>query len=139
MERSRKTICNQMELQSCCGFCWWKACCNSKPAGSGSTYHNYKNSFSVILFAFVNAKYEFMYVNAGVNGCVADATVIQNTVLLKKTVKKRSRFTTSFPTSWNEYQRSPCIPWWQCMWSKQTFHETSSLGRYIIWGAHFQL
>ncbi|XP_046386856.1 putative nuclease HARBI1 [Ischnura elegans] len=55
-----------------------------KPPHSGSLYYNYKKFFSKILFAIVNAKYEFMYVNAGTNGCVSDATILNNSRFYKK-------------------------------------------------------
>ncbi|KAJ8892986.1 hypothetical protein PR048_005567 [Dryococelus australis] len=42
--------------------------------------------FSVILFAIVNANYEFMYVHVGTNGCVSDATVLQNTIFYRKLI-----------------------------------------------------
>ena len=57
-----------------------------KSPNSGSLYYNYKQFFSVILFAVVNAKYEFMYVHVGTNGCVSDAIVIQNTRFYKKLI-----------------------------------------------------
>ncbi|KAG5876797.1 hypothetical protein JTB14_014127 [Gonioctena quinquepunctata] len=43
-----------------------------KPPGSGSYYFNYKNSFSVVLMAVVNANCEFIVVDMGANGRVSD-------------------------------------------------------------------
>lgn len=57
-----------------------------KPPESGSSYYNYKKFFSKILFAVVNANYEFMYVHVGTNGSVSDATVLSNSRFYKKLV-----------------------------------------------------
>lgn len=43
------------------------------PANSGSTYHNYKSRFSVVLMAVVDANYKFIYANVGAQGRVSDA------------------------------------------------------------------
>lgn len=50
-----------------------------KPPGTGSFYFNYKKHFSIVLMAVVNARYEFMMVDAGINGRVSDGGVISHT------------------------------------------------------------
>lgn len=42
------------------------------PAGSGSTFYNYKGFYSIVLMAVVNGNYEFIYANAGAEGKTAD-------------------------------------------------------------------
>lgn len=60
-----------------------------KPANSGSFYFNYKGTFSVILFAIVNAECEFIYVYTGTNGRVSDGGILKNTSLFKKLVENQ--------------------------------------------------
>lgn len=55
-----------------------------KPPSSGSCFYNYKDFFSVVLFAIVNANYEFIYVHTGTNGSVSDGGVIQHTQFYEK-------------------------------------------------------
>lgn len=45
------------------------------PPKSGSTYFNYKNYFSIILFAIVDADYNFLYVDVGTNGRANDSGI----------------------------------------------------------------
>lgn len=40
---------------------------NRKPPGSGSYYYNYKQTFSIVLMAVVNSKYEFIMIDVGAN------------------------------------------------------------------------
>jgi hypothetical protein len=42
-----------------------------------------KKTFSIVLFALVDAKYKFMFVDAGYQGRIADSGVFTNTELYK--------------------------------------------------------
>ncbi|KAJ8949524.1 hypothetical protein NQ314_008221 [Rhamnusium bicolor] len=48
---------------------------------SGSEYFNYKGTFSIILFASVDANYCFRYIDVGTNGRTNDAAVFSNSSL----------------------------------------------------------
>lgn len=72
------------QFNHCVGSMDGKHVLIKKPANSASSYFNYKKTFSVILFAIVNAKYEFMYVKTGINGSVSDSEVLKNTSFYKK-------------------------------------------------------
>jgi len=47
-------------------------------------YINYKSSFSIVLFAVVDANFNFIFVDAGCQGRISDAGVFQNCQLNKR-------------------------------------------------------
>lgn len=51
------------------------------PPNTGSEYFNYKKDFSTILFAVVDADYNFLYIDVGTNGRVNDAAVFAKSTL----------------------------------------------------------
>jgi hypothetical protein len=59
------------------------------PPNSGSTYVNYKKSFSVILFALVDASYNFIMIDAGSFGRSSDGGIFSHSALGTR-MKKRS-------------------------------------------------
>lgn len=54
------------------------------PAGSGSYFYNYKGAHSLVLMAVVNANYEFIMCDFGVNGRISDGGVIEYTQFYQK-------------------------------------------------------
>jgi len=53
------------------------------PVKDGSLYHNYKGANSIILLALVDAHYQFLYINVGVNGRVSDGGVFRDSDFAK--------------------------------------------------------
>ena len=56
---------------------------------SGSDYYNYKSFFSVVLFALVDADYNFIFVDVGCQGRISDGPVFKNSQLYKDTESNR--------------------------------------------------
>ena len=50
---------------------------------SGSKYFNYKQFFSVVLFAVVNAQYQFIYAHVECQGRISDGGVFRSTAFGK--------------------------------------------------------
>ena len=48
------------------------------PINSGSFFYDYKQQFSLILMALVDAQYRFLYVDVGANGRQCDGSVFAN-------------------------------------------------------------
>ncbi|XP_071480101.1 uncharacterized protein [Diadema antillarum] len=53
------------------------------PANSGSTFFNYKHSFSVVLLGLVGPDYKFLYVDVGTNGRMSDGGVFAQSSLCR--------------------------------------------------------
>jgi len=66
------------------------------PSNSASEYFNYKNAFSVVLFALMGANYNFMFVDVGCQGRISDSGIFTNTELYEKLKTKTFVFLSRF-------------------------------------------
>lgn len=59
------------------------------PFGSGSEYFNYKSFFSIVLFALVDADYNFLFADIGCQGRISDGGVFRHSFLWKQIEEKK--------------------------------------------------
>ena len=71
-----KWVSRGMAVPSLLGRNRWETC---SIMNTGSLYYNYKKYFSIVLLAVVNYNYEFIMVDAGVNGRISDGGVLSHT------------------------------------------------------------
>lgn len=57
-----------------------------KPKENESLFCNYKGTYSVLLFAIVNANYEFIYVHQGFNGNMSNGEILKRTKFFEKLI-----------------------------------------------------
>lgn len=72
---------------------WWVPMCigaldgkliNFKPSRkAGSFYYNYKENLSIMLLTLIEANYWFVYVVAGLNGCISVGRVFKDSSLCR--------------------------------------------------------
>lgn len=78
-----------------------------KPSHSGSNFFNYKNFFSLVLMAVVDAEYCFTYINIGSYGKLSDSNVLKSThfgqeLYLDKLTLPKPKPLSSMPDSQNQ-------------------------------------
>ena len=73
---------HQWNFPGCCGAIDGKHVQIQCPPRSGSTFFNYKGTFSVILFALVDADYCFRYLDVGGNGHASDNAIFRDSTLI---------------------------------------------------------
>lgn len=54
------------------------------PFNSGSEFFNYKDFFSIVMFALVDASYNFLFVDVGCQGRISDGGVFNDSILKTK-------------------------------------------------------
>ncbi|KAL1416412.1 hypothetical protein MTO96_027975 [Rhipicephalus appendiculatus] len=78
------------QFPNCVGAVDGKDVCIIKPKTSGSLYFNYKKTFSIVLFALVDANYRFRYLDIGAPGSEGDGGIWQSTPLQQAIDKKKA-------------------------------------------------
>jgi len=97
------------------------------PRNSATEYFNYKNTFSIVLFALVDANYNLMFVDAGCQGRISDSGVFTNTELYKKLETKTLCLRQPVPLSGREKKCSILFFYWRWSFSfKREYHESLS-------------
>lgn len=72
---------NRWNYPCCLGALDGKHVSVRQPPNSGSTFYNYKQFFSVVLMALVDANYRFIYVDVGATGRSGDAGIFDRSTL----------------------------------------------------------
>jgi len=81
------------------------------PKNIASEYFNYKNAYSIVLFALVDANYYFLFVDEGCQGRIPDSGVFTNTELYKKLETKTLCLPRPFPLNGTEKKCSILFYW----------------------------
>lgn len=80
-----KFIQNMFEIRwnfpNCCGALDGKHIRIQRPPNSTSTFFNYKQFYSIVLFAMVDADYCFRYIDVGSDGRASDSTIFRTSTL----------------------------------------------------------
>lgn len=82
---------DRWQFPNCVGGIDGKHVAIVEPAKTGSVFFNYKKTFSIILFALVDAECKFVYVDVGTPGSKGDGAIWQSTPLQKAITSKRAQ------------------------------------------------
>ncbi|XP_026819613.1 LOW QUALITY PROTEIN: protein ALP1-like [Rhopalosiphum maidis] len=78
----KDTFFHRWNFPMCCGAIDGKhVIIIKRPPGSGSSFYNYKKTYSVILFAMVDGDYCFTYIDIGANGRASDSAIFRDSTL----------------------------------------------------------
>lgn len=66
---------NRWNFHNCIGAMDGKHFKIYPPLKSGSLFYNYKDSFSIVLLAVVDAQLQFVYLDVGTNGRISDSGI----------------------------------------------------------------
>jgi hypothetical protein len=88
MAGSGKAVSSNVEFPTFNGAIDWKHVVLQCPRNSASEHFNYKNVFSIVLFAIVDANYKFMFVDAGCQGRISDIVFLRTLSCIKNWKQK---------------------------------------------------
>lgn len=66
---------------NCCGALDGKHVVIQRPHNSTSLFYNYKGTYSIVLFAMVDADYCFTFIDVGSDGRANDSTIFRTSTL----------------------------------------------------------
>jgi hypothetical protein len=82
----------QWQFPHCIGALDGKHIMIKKPANSGSSFFNYKQTFSMVLTAIVEAYYKFITIDVGSMERFSDGNIFSSSVLAKRLNKRTLQF-----------------------------------------------
>jgi hypothetical protein len=87
-EKIARRFVERWQFPHCIGALDGKHITIKKPAKSGSSLFKYKQTFSVVLMATVNAEYKFVTIDVGSMGRFSDGNIFSSSVLAKMLNKR---------------------------------------------------
>lgn len=84
LELVAKDFLDKWNFPNCCGALDGKHCRIQCPSNSGSLFYNYKQFFSIVLLALVDANCKFIYVDIGSYGKEGDSGIFSKSELGKQ-------------------------------------------------------